>query len=105
MDNLSNKVKVVYAALDMIGAHGKENKVNVYTILDFISEHEELQEHSLLKEMPEFDFVNIIMEMNIKSVVACITALAKKDLVIKTEADNYMIDGIKRSLKSYYIKK
>lgn len=105
MDGLSNKALMVYASLDMMEAYTETNRVNVYSILDFIGEHEELQEHELLKDIPEFDFVNMVMEVNVKSVVACLTTLAKKDLVIKTEPSNYKIDGITRSLKSYYLKK
>jgi hypothetical protein len=105
MDKLSDKALIVYASLDMLEAKDNKTKVNVYSVLDFIGEHEELQEHPLLKNITEFDFVNIVMEINVKSIVACLTALAKKDIVVKTEPSNYKIDGITRSLKSYYLKK
>ena len=63
METLSDKAKVVYAAFDMMGARGSENKTTSYAILDFISETEDLQDHDLLKEVSEQDFVDIIMDM------------------------------------------
>ena len=51
MESLSKKAKVVYAAFEMLNAKGLENKVNAYTILDFISENEDLQDHELIKDM------------------------------------------------------
>ena len=85
MESLSKKAKVVYAAFEMLNAKGLENKVNAYTILDFISENEDLQEHALIKDMDEQDFVDIIMDLNIKSVNTIIASLCRKDIVEKTE--------------------
>ena len=42
MENLSDKAKIVYATLKMLGAEGSENRVTSYAILDFISENEEV---------------------------------------------------------------
>ena len=104
MDNLSDKAKVVYATLDMLGARGSENRTTSYAILDFISENEELQEHELLKDITEVDFVNIIMEINIKSINTLIASLCRKDIVGKTEPVSMVIDGQRRLLRQYFIK-
>ena len=85
MESLSKKAKVVYAAFEMLNAKGLENKVNAYTILDFISENEDLQDHDLIKDMDEQDFVDIIMDLNIKSVNTIIASLCRKGIVEKTE--------------------
>ena len=41
MDNMSHKAKVVYAALNEMGAVSKETKVTSYAILDYIVEEAE----------------------------------------------------------------
>lgn len=104
MDNLSDKAKIIYATLDMLGARGIDNKTTSYAILDFISENEDLQDHELLKDITEVDFVNIIMELNIKSVNTLIASMCRKGLVEKTEPTSMTIDGQKRSLRQYFIK-
>ena len=38
MDNVSNKAKIIYAALKELGAVDKENKTTSYAILDYIVE-------------------------------------------------------------------
>lgn len=104
METLSDKAKVVYAAFDMMGARGIDNKTTSYAILDFISETEDLQEHDLLKEVSEQDFVDIIMDMNIKSVNTLIASLCRRGLMEKTEPTSIKIDGVRRSLRQYYLK-
>ena len=65
MEDLSMKAKIVYAALDSLGARSEETKVTSYAVQDYIEENEELQEHELLKDIPEQDFVDIIsMKIN-----------------------------------------
>lgn len=104
MDNLSDKAKVVYATLEMLGAKGSDNKVTSYAILDFISENEDLQDQELLKDVNENDFVDIIMELNIKSVNTIIASLCRKGLVEKTEPSSITVDGQRRNLRQYFIK-
>lgn len=104
MENLSDKAKIVYATLKMLGAEGSENRVTSYAILDFISENEDLQEHELLKDVNETDFVDIIMELNIKSINTIIASLCRKGLVEKTEPTSMTIDGQRRNLRQYFIK-
>lgn len=104
MESLSKKAKVVYAAFEMLNAKGLENKVNAYTILDFISENEDLQDHALIKDMDEQDFVDIIMDLNIKSVNTIIASLCRKDMVEKTEPTSIKIDGQRRNLRQYFLK-
>ena len=104
MESLSKKAKVVYAAFEMLNAKGLENKVNAYTILDFISENEDLQDHDLIKDMDEQDFVDIIMDLNIKSVNTIIASLCRKGIVEKTEPTSIKIDGQRHNLREYYIK-
>jgi hypothetical protein len=105
MDNISNKAKIVYAALKELGATDKDNKVNSYTILDYIIEEaEELQDNELLKDIPEDEYLNITLDINIKSINTIITSLAKKNLVVKTEPTNISVDGTTRSLRQYYLK-
>jgi hypothetical protein len=104
MESLSKKAKVVYAAFEMLNAKGLENKVNAYTILDFISENEELQDHDLIKDMDEQDFVDIIMDLNIKSVNTIIASLCRKGIVEKTEPTSIKIDGQRRNLRQYFLK-
>lgn len=106
MDNISDKAKIIYAALDKLGAIDKENKITSYTILDYIvEESEELQEHPMLKDIPENEYVDFTIDVNIKSINTIITSLAKKNIVIKTEPTNIKIDGTTRNLRQYYIKK
>lgn len=105
MDNLSDKAKIIYAAMDNLGARGKENKTNSYAILDYIVEESEtLQEHELCKDIKEEDFVDFTIGVNTKSINTIITSLAKKNIVIKTEPINIKIDGTTRNLRQYYIK-
>lgn len=104
MESLSKKAKVVYAAFEMLNAKGLENKVNAYTILDFISENEDLQDHDLIKDMDEQDFVDIIMDLNIKSVNTIIASLCRKGIVEKTEPTSIKIDGQRRNLRQYFLK-
>ena len=104
MESLSKKAKVVYAAFEMLNAKGLENKVNAYTILDFISENEDLQDHDLIKDMDEHDFVDIIMDLNIKSVNTIIASLCRKGIVEKTEPTSIKIDGQRRNLRQYFLK-
>lgn len=104
MENLTDKSKVVYAAFEMLNAKGIDNKVTSYTILDFISENEDLQEHQLLKDIEEQDFVDIIMDLNIKSVNTIIASLCRKDIICKTEPQSMKVDGQRRNLRSYYLK-
>lgn len=104
MESLSKKAKVVYAAFEMLNAKGLENKVNAYTILDFISENEDLQDHALIKDIDEQDFVDIIMDLNIKSVNTIIASLCRKGIVEKTEPTSIKIDGQRRNLRQYFLK-
>lgn len=105
MDNMSNKAKVVYAALKEMGAVNKESKVTSYAILDYIVEEAEtLQENELLKDIPEQEYVDITLEVNIKSINTIVTSLAKRDLVIKTEPSTLTVDGTSRSLRQYFLK-
>lgn len=104
MDGLSNKAKVVYAAFHMLEAD-KEHKTTSYELLDFISENEDLQDHEMLKDISETDFVDIIMELNIKSVNTLIASLCRKGLVEKTDPVSMKIDGQRRNLRQYFLKK
>jgi len=104
MNDLSDKAKVVYATLEMLGAKGFQNKVTSYSILDFISENEDLQDQELLTDIDEEKFVDIIMELNIKSVNTIIASLCRKGLVEKTEPSSITIDGQRRNLRQYFIK-
>lgn len=104
MEELTDKGKIVYATFDMLGAKGINNKTTSYAILDFISENEDLQEHELLKDISEVDFVDIIMNLNIKSINTIIASLCRKGFVEKTEPSSMKIDGQRRSLRQYYLK-
>jgi hypothetical protein len=105
MDNMSNKAKVVYAALKEMGATSKEAKVTSYAILDYIVEEAEtLEENELLKDIPEQEYLDITLEVNIKSINTIVTSLAKKNIVIKTEPSNITVDGTSRNLRQYYLK-
>lgn len=104
--DISNKAKVIYATMEKLGAIDNENKITSYAILDYIiEESEELQEHELLKDIPEDEYTNITLEITLKGVNTIITSLAKKDLVIKTEPVGITVDGTTRSLRQYYLKK
>lgn len=106
MDNLSIKAKIIYATMDQLGAYNRDNKVTSYTILDYIIEqNEELYEHPIFKNMPEEDFMDITIEINIKSVSAILTSLARKNIIIGTEPMNIKVNGTNRNLKQYYINK
>lgn len=105
MDNMSNKAKVIYAAFKEMGAVDKESKVTSYAILDYIVEEaESLQENELLKDIPDQEYVDITLDVNIKSINAIVTSLAKKDLVVKTEPSTITVDGTSRSLRQYFLK-
>ena len=92
--------------MEKLGAVDNENKITSYAILDYIiEESEELQEHELLKDIPEDDYMNITLEITLKGINTIITSLAKKDLVIKTEPTSITVDGTTRSLRQYYLKK
>ena len=104
--DISDKAKVIYATMEKLGAIDNENKITSYAILDYIiEESEELQEHELLKDIPEDDYMNITLEITLKGINTIITSLAKKDLVIKTEPTSITVDGTTRSLRQYYLKK
>lgn len=104
--DISDKAKVIYATLDKLGAVNAENKVTSYAILDYIIEESEtLQEHELLKDIPEDNYMNITLEITLKGINTIITALAKKDLVVKTEPTSITVDGTTRSLRQYFLKK
>ena len=105
MDGMSNKAKVVYAALKEMGAISKDTKVTSYAILDYIVEEAEaLEENELLKDIPEQEYMDITLDINIKSINTIVTALAKRDLLIKTEPSTIQVDGTSRSLRQYYLK-
>lgn len=105
MDNMSNKAKVIYAAFKEMGAVDKKSKVTSYAILDYIVEEAEtLQENELLKDIPDQEYVDITLDVNIKSINAIVTSLAKKDLVVKTEPSTITVDGTSRSLRQYFLK-
>ena len=106
MDNLSDKAKIIYATMDQLEAYDINSKVNSYIILDYIiEESEELYTHPLLQNIPEDDFVNITLDINIKSVSALLTSLVRKNIIIGTEPTNIKVDGTNRNLKQFYIKK
>ena len=67
INDISNKAKIVYAAMDSLGAKGEDKKVTSYAIQDFIEENEDLQDHELLKDIEEQDFIDIIMELSWKN--------------------------------------
>lgn len=104
MEDLSVKAKIIYAALDKLNAKGEENKVTSYALLDFISEDDDLIDHPLLKDVNEQDFMNIIMDLNIKSINALIVSMCRKGIVEKTEPVSMKIDGQRRNLRQYFIK-
>lgn len=104
MDNLSDKAKIVYATFKRLDAVGEQNKITAYTILDYIEENEELQEDNLLKDISEEDFVNIILDFNIKSINTIIASMCRKDIVGKTEPKSMKIDGQRHNLREYYLK-
>lgn len=104
--DISDKAKVIYATMEKLGAVDNENKITSYAILDYIiEESEELQEHELLKDIPEDDYMNITLEITLKGINTIITSLAKKDLVVKTEPTSITVDGTTRNLRQYYLKK
>lgn len=104
METLSNKAKVIYAAMQELGAIDNENKVNAYSILDYIvEESEELSKNVLLKDIEEQEYLDITLDISIKAINTIITSLAKKDLVFKTEPTSITVDGTTRNLRQYYI--
>lgn len=104
INDLSNKAKIVYAAMDSLGARGEDKKVTSYAIQDFIEENEDLQEHELLKDMEEQDFIDIIMELSLKSINTLIASMCRQGLVCKTEPRTIKINGERKNLREYYIK-
>ena len=105
MDNLSDKAKIIYATFLKLGAIGEENKVTSYAVLNYIEENEELQEDELLKDISEEEFVDIILDFNIKSINTLIASMCRKDIIVKTEPKSIKIDGQRHNLREYYIKK
>ena len=106
MDTLSNKAKVVYAAMEALGATNKENQVTAYTILDYIIEEgESLEEDERLADIDNEEYVNITLEINIKAIATILTALAKKNIIIKTDPSTVTVDGERKQLRHYFIKK
>lgn len=105
MELISNKARVIYAALDMLEAHSREQSVTAYTILDFLSEHEEVENHPILQHVSEIEFVDIIMEITIKGVSTILTSLSKKGYVNKGEPENVVVDGETRFLRKYFLQK
>lgn len=104
--DMSDKTKIVYAAMDKLGAINSDNKITSYAILDYIvEEEEELKTHELLQEMDEDDYIELTLSASIKGINASINSLARKDAVIKTEPRSIKIDGTTRSLREYYLKK
>ena len=104
--DMSDKAKIIYAALEQLGATNADNKVTSYAILDYIvEESEKLQEHELLKDIPESSYMNITLEITLKGINTLITGLAKKDLVVKTEPTSITVDGTTKSLRQYFLKK
>ena len=104
MDNLSNKAKIILATIDMMKAVDINTAVTSYAILDYISENEELAEHPFLKDIPEIDFVDIIMEMNIKSVANLLSFLTNKGYLIKSNPISMKVNGEYKSLRLFYKK-
>lgn len=104
MEELSLKAKIVYATMEMLNAT-KDNKITSYNILDFIEENEELQDNHLIKEISEEDFVDAIMDLNIKSINTLIASMCRKNLIEKTEPESIIINGRKHNLRKYFIKK
>ena len=104
MEELSLKAKIVYATMEMLNAT-KDNKITSYNILDFIEENEELQDNHLIKEISEEDFVDAIMDLNIKSINTLIASMCRKNLIEKTENESIIINERKHNLRKYFIKK
>ena len=105
MDGLSNKAKVIYAALEKLNAYSESCEITSYKLLDYISEDEELNEHPLLKDISEEEFVEIIMDLNLKSINTLIASMCRKDLVIKSDPHSIKIDGERHNLRYYFLKK
>lgn len=106
MEKLSNKAKVVYATLEQLGAIDKENKVTSYAILDYIiEESEELYKHELVKDIPEQEFVDITLDINLKSISATLTPMVKKNLINSTDPTTIKVNGTNRNLKQYFLNK
>ena len=106
METLSNKAKIVYAAMEALGATNKENQVTAYTILDYIIEEgESLEENERLADIDNEEYVNITLEINIKAIATILTALAKKNIIIKTDPSTVTVDGERKQLRHYFIKK
>ncbi len=106
MNDLSDKAKIIYITLQKLGAKDKETAATSYSILDYIVEEaEELQEEEVLKDIPEDEFVNITIDINIKSINTLITSLAKKGYVAKTAPSTINVEGTSRNLRRYYLVK
>jgi hypothetical protein len=52
----------------------------------------------------ETDFVDIIMDLNIKSINTIIASLCRRELVSKTEPMSIKVDGQRRTLRQYFLK-
>lgn len=104
MDTLSDKAKIVYAVFQSLEARNLGSAITSYTVLNYIEENEDLQEHELLKDIPEEEFVNIIMDMNIKSINTLIASMCRKDLIEKTAPSSMKVDGERKNLRLYYLK-
>ena len=75
--DMSDKTKIVYAAMDKLGAINSDNKITSYAILDYIvEEEEELKTHELLQEMDEDDYIELTLSASIKGINASINSLA-----------------------------
>ena len=59
----------------------------------------------MLKDISEEDFVNIILDFNIKSINTLIASMCRKDIIVKTEPKSIKIDGQRHNLREYFIKK
>jgi len=105
MIEMSNKAKIVYGALDMLQAKDKQSAVTSFALSDFISENEDLQNHQYVKDINEQDFVDMIMEMNIKSIAGILNGLYKNHIIDKTEPISMKINGVNKSLRKYFLVK
>jgi hypothetical protein len=105
MNDLSDKAKIIYVVLKKLGAIDKEHKTTSYSILDYIvEESESLQQEEELKNIPEQDFIDFSLDVNIKSINTLISALTRKNLVEKTLPTSITIEGTSRNLRQYYLK-
>jgi len=105
MIEMSKKAKIVYGALDMLQARSIENAVTSFALADFIGENEDLQNHEYVKDIEEEDFVNMIMEMNIKSIAGILNGLYKNGIINKTEPMSMKVNGANKILRKYFLVK